>query len=81
VLEKAPREMRGGNTHWSGGVLRFAFDDPREIGPTDHQKGQGRAFYEKACAMSLEGIVSKRAEACRELRAMVETINADRAAQ
>jgi tricarballylate dehydrogenase len=33
VLEKAPREMRGGNTHWSGGALRFAFDDPREIGP------------------------------------------------
>src|SRR3954447_16886740 len=33
VLEKAPREMRGGNTHWSGGVLRFAYDDPREIGP------------------------------------------------
>ena len=33
VLEKAPREMRGGNTHWSGGVLRFAFDDPREIAP------------------------------------------------
>lgn len=32
VLEKAPREMRGGNTHWSGAVLRFAFDDPREIG-------------------------------------------------
>ena len=25
--------MRGGNTHWSGGVLRFAYDDPREIGP------------------------------------------------
>jgi len=33
VLEKAPRDMRGGNTHWSGGVLRFAFDDPREIEP------------------------------------------------
>ena len=33
VLEKAPRGMRGGNTHWSGGVLRFAFDDPHEIGP------------------------------------------------
>jgi tricarballylate dehydrogenase len=32
VIEKAPREMRGGNTHWSGGVLRFAFDDPKEIG-------------------------------------------------
>lgn len=33
VLEKAPREMRGGNTHWSGGVLRFAFDDPHDIAP------------------------------------------------
>jgi tricarballylate dehydrogenase len=33
VLEKAPRAMRGGNTHWSGGVLRFAFDDPHEIAP------------------------------------------------
>ena len=32
VLEKAPRAMRGGNTHWSGGVLRFAYDDPHEIG-------------------------------------------------
>lgn len=32
VLEKAPKEMRGGNTHWSGGVLRFAYDDPHEIG-------------------------------------------------
>src|SRR5580692_3506314 len=33
VLEKAPRAMRGGNTHWSGGVLRFAFDDSQEIAP------------------------------------------------
>jgi tricarballylate dehydrogenase len=33
VLEKAPRGMRGGNTHWSGGVLRFAFDDSQEIAP------------------------------------------------
>jgi tricarballylate dehydrogenase len=33
VLEKAPREMRGGNTHWSGAVLRIAFDDPRELAP------------------------------------------------
>ncbi|WP_323010568.1 FAD-dependent tricarballylate dehydrogenase TcuA [Paracoccus sp. (in: a-proteobacteria)] len=31
VLEKAPREMRGGNTHWSGAVLRFAYNDPREF--------------------------------------------------
>ncbi|MFQ5764175.1 MAG: FAD-dependent tricarballylate dehydrogenase TcuA [Rhodospirillales bacterium] len=33
VLEKAPEDMRGGNTHWSGGVFRFAFDEPREIEP------------------------------------------------
>jgi tricarballylate dehydrogenase len=33
VLEKAPRDMRGGNTHWSGAVLRIAFDDPRELAP------------------------------------------------
>jgi len=26
---KRPRaRLRGGNTHWSGGLLRFAFDDP-----------------------------------------------------
>jgi bifunctional non-homologous end joining protein LigD len=29
---------------------------------TDHQIGHGRAFHEKACAMALEGIVSKRAD-------------------
>jgi ATP-dependent DNA ligase len=27
---------------------------------TDHQIGHGRAFHDKACAMALEGIVSKR---------------------
>ena len=47
VLEKAPREMRGGNTHWSGGVLRFAFDDPREIGPLlPNVEEQFEDFYE-----------------------------------
>jgi bifunctional non-homologous end joining protein LigD len=30
---------------------------------SDHQIGHGRAFHEKACAMSLEGIVSKRIDA------------------
>jgi DNA ligase D-like protein (predicted ligase) len=30
---------------------------------TDHQAGHGRTFHEKACAMALEGIVSKRADA------------------
>jgi ATP-dependent DNA ligase len=29
----------------------------------DHQIGHGRTFHEKACAMALEGIVSKRAAA------------------
>ncbi|CAN5177718.1 FAD-dependent tricarballylate dehydrogenase TcuA [soil metagenome] len=33
VLEKAPRNMRGGNTHWSGGLLRFAYGDPRAVEP------------------------------------------------
>ncbi len=33
VLEAAARTMRGGNTHWSGGILRFAFDKPRDIEP------------------------------------------------
>ena len=28
VLEKAPEHMRGGNTHYSGGLFRIAFDDP-----------------------------------------------------
>lgn len=47
VLEKAPREMRGGNTHWSGGVLRFAFDDPREISPlVPGAEQQYENFYE-----------------------------------
>src|SRR5579863_2565994 len=31
VLEKAPEEMRGGNTHYSGGLLRIAFDDVEQI--------------------------------------------------
>jgi tricarballylate dehydrogenase len=33
VLEKAPRELRGGNTHYSGGLLRFAYDRPEELLP------------------------------------------------
>lgn len=31
VLEKASEEMRGGNTHYSGGLLRMAFDHVDEI--------------------------------------------------
>ena len=33
ILEKAHEEMRGGNTHWSGGILRIAFDDSRMLKP------------------------------------------------
>ena len=47
VLEKAPRDMRGGNTHWSGGVLRFAFDEPRELAPLlPNVENQYERFYE-----------------------------------
>ena len=31
MLEKAPHELRGGNTHYSGGLLRIAFDRAEEI--------------------------------------------------
>jgi tricarballylate dehydrogenase len=31
VLEKAPEPLRGGNTHYSGGLLRIAFDRPEDI--------------------------------------------------
>ena len=30
---------------------------------SDHQIGRGRAFYDHACGLKLEGIVSKRVEA------------------
>jgi bifunctional non-homologous end joining protein LigD len=36
---------------------------PSPLHYSDHQLGHGRAFHQKACAMSLEGIVSKRADA------------------
>ena len=33
VLEKAPEELRGGNTHYSGGLLRFAYAHPQDLAP------------------------------------------------
>ena len=33
VLEKASRELRGGNTHYSGGVYRFAYDNVEALLP------------------------------------------------
>jgi tricarballylate dehydrogenase len=46
VLEKAPRELRGGNTHYSGGLFRFAFDDPEALRPlVPHAEQQVPGFY------------------------------------
>ncbi len=33
ALEKAPPELRGGNTHYSGGLFRFAFDRAADLLP------------------------------------------------
>jgi tricarballylate dehydrogenase len=33
VLEKAPQALRGGNTHYSGGLFRFAFDAAEDLRP------------------------------------------------
>ena len=33
MLEKAPEELRGGNTHYSGGLFRFAFEQPEDLLP------------------------------------------------
>ena len=33
ALEKAPRPLRGGNTHYSGGLLRIAFDRAEDLRP------------------------------------------------
>jgi len=33
VLEKAPEELRGGNTHYSGGLLRFAYARSEDLVP------------------------------------------------
>src|SRR5262249_14282060 len=33
ALEKAPLELRGGNTHYSGGFFRFAFDRAEDLRP------------------------------------------------
>ena len=33
VLEKAPKAVRGGNTHYSGGLLRIAFEKAEDLEP------------------------------------------------
>jgi tricarballylate dehydrogenase len=44
VLEKAPEEQRGGNTHYSGGLLRFAYaaaDELRSLVPDAERQVPG----------------------------------------
>ena len=33
MLEAAPRELRGGNSTFTGGMLRFAFNGPDDLKP------------------------------------------------
>ena len=47
VLEKAPKNMRGGNTHWSGGLFRFAYGDPQSVKPLiPNAEEKHENFYE-----------------------------------
>ena len=43
--------------------MSFLSDAGSPLQFSDHQIGRGRAFYEQACGLKLEGIVSKRADA------------------
>ena len=31
VMEKAPQYLRGGNTYFTGGLFRFAYDAPEQV--------------------------------------------------
>jgi DNA ligase D-like protein (predicted ligase) len=57
------RRQRATPNRAQGAARRLAVQVNSPLHYSDHQRGQGRAFFEKACAMSLEGIVSKRADA------------------
>jgi tricarballylate dehydrogenase len=53
VLEKAPRELRGGNTRFTGGVFRFAYgaEDIAQIVPEAaslESKGASAGFYSES---------------------------------
>ena len=53
VLEKAPPELRGGNTHYSGGLLRFAYDRVDDLLPLVARRGAGGArVHEERRAVS-----------------------------
>src|SRR5262245_12745124 len=47
ALEKAPEALRGGNTHYSGGLLRFAYDEPEDLRViVPDAERQVRGFFE-----------------------------------
>ena len=46
VLEKAAQDMRGGNTHYSGGLFRIAFDSTAEILRLVPRAGELEGFVE-----------------------------------
>ena len=55
VLEKANRRERGGNTFFSGGLFRIAFDDPRDLAAMVPDAGERiPGFFEDALAYTKE---------------------------
>jgi len=57
VLEKAPRELRGGNTHYSGGLLRFAYDRAEDLLPLVPNVGEpDRAQVQSTSWTSIAGL-------------------------
>ena len=55
VLEKAPEALRGGNTHCSGGLYRFAFDAAEQLRPLlPHVREEMPDFYEEVAAYPAE---------------------------
>ena len=61
------RHPSGSHQGWSGHTSAQPVNASVDAGPclryNDHIIGQGPAFYEKACALPIEGIVSKRIDA------------------
>ena len=56
VLEKAPVALRGGNTHYSGGLFRFAFADVEDLRPlVPDAERQVRGFFQDVvpCASAI----------------------------
>ena len=70
VLEKAPRNQRGGNTHFSGAIFRFAFDkvsDLRRFVPDAEEKFPGfntgvSAYPKEAFRADLVGVTQGRSD-------------------